>query len=294
MHEGITRIDLWDDDNRTELSDPLGTDPRNDFHYNGLGIAQDHIFVRTVTMDVTLTIRNEKTQETTHKDHPNPNSRGELGLWHRKRGDRETDCDWREDCVNYLTGDYDNGGATYESSSHPNNVGTGLKAEVYARINKSQITDYDFLLAQVNDKRNWRIRQDKSHEVKINGQPNPNPTWPPPDWYDDAGYRMWDSVDAFLECSPDRDIEYFYNGDCPGPKGLKDSGITPPGYVVDQKMHFVTWVEFCCCGCWVPVTPVPAPEGQWTKGKPMWGFSCQMLKMSSSWTVTDEAHPNSY
>ena len=66
------------------------------------------------------------------------------------------------------------------------------------------------------------------------------------------------------------------------------------GEVISVDRNFRTWMEFCYLGSWVRVTDVPAPEGEWTEGKPMWGYTAQIKKMGGELVVTHPPTAKSY
>jgi len=279
-------LSLWDDDNR-EVEEP--EDPRNDGTFQGYGNLQDSVRVRAVELDVTLFIRNADEQETTFNSPNGPNSRGELGLWNAKVGSA---LDMTNFCSEHVYGDTVNGGASYlhlEEDSHPFAVGTGLKTEMYAKIVENDFIDYDFMMELLDNEDNWRIGQEFNGHWTIGGTEQ-EPWHMPPDW-DLDGYSS--SANSAMNCDPQRNVEYFYFADAPGFRS-EDPEDYYEGTVLSLDMNFRTWVEFCYLGSWVRVTDVPAPEGEWTYGKPMWGYTAEIKKMGGELVVTQPPTAKSY
>ena len=277
-------LSLWDDDDR-EVEDPL--DPRNDGSLQGYGNLQDSVRVRAVELDVTLFIRNADGQPTTCNTLNGPNSRGELGLWDAKVGSA---ADMTNFCSEHVYGDTVNGGASHlEVNSHPFAVGTALKTEIYARIVENDFIDYDFMMELLDNEDNWRIGQEFNGHWTVGGAEEA-PWNMPPGWDLDA-YSS--SVNSVMNCHPQRNVEFFYFADAPGFQ-YEDAEDYDEDTVLSLDMNFRTWVEFCYLGSWVRVTDVPAPEGAWTYGKPMWGYTAQIKKMGGELVVTQQPTAKSY
>ena len=267
------------------------------------GINQSQVKVDTIPLEVTLFIRNDKnctgTEQTTNSTPNGPDSRGMLGLWLGKDGKE----DWKQACADFQNGSIYNGGAPYLMDDHPRKTGTGLKTEIYAKIDKTRYLNNPAVLSEINANVNWRFGQEcngyLTYRVFTNGawgDPQDfDSEHKPPDWYADGPrYFGWGDSRTTIQLD-DNPINYIYYGDAPC---LKRSEVTftvimimVPGEDDDHLKlnvddNFRTWVEWRYLGKWGKITHVPdAVEPKWPKGEPMWGYTAEI---EQNWDEEEE------